>query len=322
MGAPKRLRPALEPLRVDETTPLQGAVASEEEEEEVQAVSPRSKHRRTAAELKVCTASLVAAKESFRKCNLALQSARKALDDALALEALSGTAATKVIETQYSAIKVAETKPLDAIKVAETKPLDANIRLCQDHFIALLSGRCTDPGPHIDAILRAAREDSMHLDDQQCKSFATAARKRPLFRNANDSAVINQVQSLFVARHAACGGMPRARRRPMLASVQVVLGAPRPMCAGAGNGVAAQNAVRLAQATASAEAATSRDAAAFEEARRKQQASAARLRSEELDQRQAAAEEQDAREEVVAAGGCLQQGPAQACTSSSPLEID
>jgi len=308
MGAPKRLRPALEPLRVDETTPLQGAVASEEEEE-VQAVSPRSKHRRTAAELKVCTASLVAAKESFRKCNLALQSARKALDDALALEALSGTAATKVIETQYSAIKVAETKPLDAIKVAETKPLDANIRLCQDHFIALLSGRCTDPGPHIDAILRAAREDSMHLDDQQCKSFATAARKRPLFRNANDSAVINQVQSLFVARHAACGGMPRARRRPMLASVQVVLGAPRPMCAGAGNGVAAQNAVRLAQA-------------AFEEARRKQQASAARLRSEELDQRQAAAEEQDAREEVVAAGGCLQQGPAQACTSSSPLEID
>jgi len=296
MGAHKRLRPVLEedPVTVHFKAFLQADAVSEEE---VQAVSPRSKHRRTAAELKVCTASLAAAKESFRKCNLALQSARKALDDALAAQARSGAAATKVVETQPA-----------VIKEAETKSSDANKRLCQEHFPALFADRCTDPGPHIRAILRAYEEASgTNLEDQLCKSFAAAARKRPAFRNANDSAVVNQVRSFFIARHMALGGMPRARRR--LASVQAVLGSPRPTCAGAGVVVVAQNRVSSAQA-------------AFDEARRNQQASAARLRSEELDQRQAAAEEQDAAEEVAASRRCLHNGPAQARAHRNPLEID
>lgn len=303
MGAPKRLRPVPDVLTVHAKAHLQADVASEEE---VQAVSPRSKHRRTAAELKVCTASLVAAKESFRKCNLALQSARKALDDALAAQACSGV---KVVETQPSVVKEAETKSSDANKLL---PM---MRSCQEHFLACLSDKCTNPGPHISAILQAyEKANGTHLEDQLCKSFAAAAQKRPAFRNAHDSAVINQVQSFFVARRVALGGMPRARRRNMLASVQAVLGSPRPTCAGAGEprlgvGVVAQNAVSSAQA-------------AFEEARRNQQASAARLRSEELDQRQAAAEEQDAAEEVAASGGCSNNRPVQASAGLNPLEID
>jgi len=339
MGVSKRLRSLPEPLTINEKAHLQADVASEDE---IQEVSPRSKHRRTAAELKVSTASLIAAKESFRKCNLALQSARKTLDDAVAAEAHSGAVATKIVETQTS-----------VMKVPERTSSDANKRLCQEHFLALNSDGCTNPGPHIGAILQAYEEATgINLEDESCKSFATAARKRPPLRNAHDSAVINRVQTFFDARHAALGGMPRMRRRNMLASVQAVLGAPRPTCAGAGAGVAPQNDMSSVEA-------------AFEEARRNQQASAARLRSEELDQRQAEADEQDAAEEVAANCGFLhprsskpdtmnqvqlgaklqgrvgsvrnasvledrcgivEQGvverPVEVCTSSNPLEID
>lgn len=337
MGNPKRLRPLLE-VPIQEKTRLQADSASEEE---VQAVSPRSKHRRTTAELKVCTASLAAAKESFRKCNLALQSARKALDDAVAAQALSGTAARQVTETQSPVITLAATKPsddlaattpsdnLDVLRspviklaatknsddLAATKPSDANKRLCQEHFVALVSGKFTDAGPHVCAILRAYEEaNGTHLQDPLCKSFVASAEKRPFFRSAHDSAVINQVQTLFIARHTALGGMPRARRQNRLASVQAVMEAPRPKCTGAGVGVAAHNAVSFAQA-------------ALEEARRRQQASAARLRSEELDQRQAEAEERDAAEEVAAADRGLHTRPASvnlglAQSRTNPLEID
>jgi len=197
----------------------------------------------------------------------------------------SGAVATKVVETQSS-----------VMNVVERTSSDANKRLCQEHFLALNSDRCTCPGPHISAILQAYQEATgTNLEDQLCKSFATAARKRPSLRNAHDSAVINRVQTFLVARYMALGGMPRVRRRNMLASVQVVLGATGPMCAVAGAGVGAQNAVSFAEA-------------ALEEARRNQQASAARLRSEELDQRQAEAEEQAAAEEVAASSWCLHQG--------------
>jgi len=282
MGASKRPRLLPEQQRIHGKAHAQADIASEDE---VQAVSPCSKHRRSVAELKVCTASYVAAKESFRKCNLALQSARKGLDDAVAAEAHSGAAATKVVETVSS-----------VIMVAESTSADANKRLCQEHFLALNSDRCTNLGPHISAILQAYEgATGTNREDQLCTSFAAAAQKRPPLRNANDSAVINRIHSFFVARNAALGGMPRVRRRNTPASVQAVLGAPRPMCAGAGVGIGAQNAVSTAEA-------------ALEEARRNQQASAARLRSEELDQRQAEAEEQTAAEEV-AASRCLRQEP-------------
>lgn len=122
--------------------------------------------------LQSCGAALEAAKASFRKSNVSLQDARKALDQAI-----------EVQERTDAGIHLA---------LATKKALEEVYR---DHYLPLASDACTDPEVHVSAI--ACTFPLANLDESLAKAFSVAARKAPPVRSAFDNMVLKQFETDF-----------------------------------------------------------------------------------------------------------------------------
>lgn len=159
------------------------------------------------ASLASSTDALEAAKAGFRRSNLSLQSARKALDEAVDDQARND----------------GKVQRAGATKEAMEKALD-------EHFKTLMCENA-DLGPHVDALARLNTE--AEVDEGLAKAFLVAGRKDPRTRSTFDQAVLKQLQSDYSKRIAeldrivAAGSPGREERAAAVASAEAALAEAR-----------------------------------------------------------------------------------------------
>lgn len=120
-------------------------------------------------------ASFDNAKSSFRGCNISLQQAHRALDQAT--------------DRQRRATEEAR-KTASARAVLE--------QVYREHVALVISETCQDPGIHVDII--AGIYGKAKLDESLSSAFSVAARKRPQDRSSFDRVVLQQFDAEYTKR--------------------------------------------------------------------------------------------------------------------------
>mmetsp|Transcript_39220 Transcript_39220/g.117159 ORF Transcript_39220/g.117159 Transcript_39220/m.117159 type:complete len:385 (-) Transcript_39220:76-1230(-) len=181
-----------------------GEAAQEVDRAATKSSSVASTRRAKEAALVDSTEALETAKASFRKSNISLQSAKRALDEALSAQASKDGKARKA----------------GVVKQAMEEALT-------EHF-AKLTCEGVNLVPHVDALAIISKE--AEIDEGLAKAFLVAARKDPGSRSFFDNAVVKQLESEYSKRIAelddllAAGSPGREERAAATATAEAALG--------------------------------------------------------------------------------------------------